>query len=204
MSVVASNVPPPKSYTTAAHPTGTSCPVAASRCAAATGSATSRGTAIPARAAAPVSTARRCAPHAAGCVSTTSRAASPGASATTRASTAATISSTGTSRAPSSSTPSSTRRFGHGSKASARLAPHCTASRPVWIRSSAAQTADGSSGNPSNSSARTSPSGVDTAAAVFDVPKSILSPTAHNIAPPPHPHRPAETTFVLHKRRPNG
>ncbi|WP_179266267.1 hypothetical protein [Asanoa hainanensis] len=93
------------------------------------------------------------------------------ASSRTRDRVAAISSSTVSSRSPSSTVPSSMRRLGKGSNAAGIASPVCSASRPTSSRpAGSTQTADGSSGEPSKSTARgLRPSDTNTAT-VFDVP----------------------------------
>src|SRR5437763_4833045 len=147
--------------------------------AAPTGSAISRGLPSPASRAASTSRLRRRSPHRAGWVSRTSSAGAPSwrrASPATCARTWLNTCGTGSSASPSRIVPSSMRRFGFGSNRPGSSRACRSASRPTSIRPSVFRyTADGSSGEPSNSSGRIRPSGVRSMATVFDVPKSMAS-----------------------------
>src|SRR5207247_183263 len=156
-TTLASNVPAPKSYTTTADPMGTSRPSTwVKYVAAATGSATSRTLPNRAAAAASDSTNRRVAPHDAGQVSVVSAGGAPTVrrySSPTRSSTDPMSWTTGTSRSPSRTLPSSMRRFGFGSNRAGSSRAECTASRPITsVPDGSAYTAEGSNGEPSNSS----------------------------------------------------
>ncbi len=147
--------------------------------AAATGSGTSRGWPSPAATAASDSTSRRVAPQAAGHVMVTCGTALPivrRSSSTTRASTADSSCTTGTSRSPNSTAVSSMRRFGLGSNRAGSSRACRSASRPTAsVPSSARNTEEGTSGEPSIASNRGAPPSTASAATVFEVPKSTAS-----------------------------
>ena len=129
------------------------------------------------------STALRAAPQPAGWVTVTwviGRSPNLAACSATRPNTAANMASTDRSWPDSSTVPSSTQRLGCGSNPAGLAAASWRASRPTSIRPvGSAQTADGSSGDPSNSSGRGGRSSTAITATVDDVPKSMPSRAAH-------------------------